>query len=124
MCREWRYADHIFIQIYFRMHHFAVKFSKIFIASGGKGALTPLTKILRTPVHSTAVAHHSLVATRCQFAPVLQGTIRVPIIITNDTIKFFSLTAIGVLVISNHNSVRVPFDKIASVGLYVLFKFM
>jgi len=40
MCREWRYADHIFIQIYFRMHHFAVKFSKIFIASGGKGALT------------------------------------------------------------------------------------
>jgi len=27
-CREWRYADHIFIQIYFRMHHFVVKFSK------------------------------------------------------------------------------------------------
>jgi len=27
-CRERRYADHIFIQIYFRMHHFVVKFSK------------------------------------------------------------------------------------------------
>ena len=43
-CREWRSADHIFryIQIYSRMHHFVVKFS------GGNGALTPLTKILRT----------------------------------------------------------------------------
>jgi len=27
-CRERRYVDHIFIQIYFRMHHFVVKFSK------------------------------------------------------------------------------------------------
>jgi len=27
-CKERRYADHIFIQIYFRMHHFVVKFSK------------------------------------------------------------------------------------------------
>ena len=46
-CRERRYADyiHVFIQIYFRMHHFV---GKIFFASGGKGALTPLTKILRT----------------------------------------------------------------------------
>jgi len=26
--RERRYADHIFIQIYFRMHYFVVKFSK------------------------------------------------------------------------------------------------
>jgi len=26
--RERRYADHIFIQIYFRRHHFVVKFSK------------------------------------------------------------------------------------------------
>jgi len=40
-CRERRYVDHIFIQIYFRMHHFVVKFFKIFFASGGKGALTP-----------------------------------------------------------------------------------
>ena len=27
-CRERRYADHIFIQIYFRKHHFVAKFSK------------------------------------------------------------------------------------------------
>jgi len=47
-CRERRYADHIFIQIYFIMHHFVVKFSKIFFASSGKGALTSLAKILRT----------------------------------------------------------------------------
>jgi len=26
--RERRYADHTFIQIYFRLHHFVVKFSK------------------------------------------------------------------------------------------------
>ena len=26
--RERRYADHIFIQIYFRMHYFVVKFKK------------------------------------------------------------------------------------------------
>jgi len=48
-CRERRYADHIFIQLYFRVHHFVVKFSKKnFFASGGKGALTTLTKIQRT----------------------------------------------------------------------------
>ena len=40
-CRERRYAGYIFIQIYFRMHHFVVKFSKKNFASGGKGALTP-----------------------------------------------------------------------------------
>jgi len=27
-CRERRYTDHILIQIYFKMHHFVVKFSK------------------------------------------------------------------------------------------------
>ena len=42
-CRERRYADHMFIQIYFRMHHFVVNYFKIFFASGGKGALSPLT---------------------------------------------------------------------------------
>jgi len=36
--RERRYADFIFVQIYFRIHHFVVI---IFFASGGKGALTP-----------------------------------------------------------------------------------
>jgi len=28
-CRERRHGDQIFIQIYFRMHHFVVKLSKI-----------------------------------------------------------------------------------------------
>ena len=32
--RERRYADHIFIQIYFRMHHFVVKFSSPQAARG------------------------------------------------------------------------------------------
>jgi len=35
---------------------------------------------------------------------------------------FFSYTAISVLVISNHNGFRVLFDKIASVGAYILFE--
>ena len=43
-CRERRYADLIFIQIYSRMHHFVVKFSKF----SSPQALTPRTKILRT----------------------------------------------------------------------------
>jgi len=38
---ERRSADHIFIQIYFRMHHFVVKFSKIFFASGARGHCPP-----------------------------------------------------------------------------------
>jgi len=44
-CRERRYADHIFIHTYFRMHHFVVRFSKFSSPhAGDKGALTPLTK--------------------------------------------------------------------------------
>ena len=46
-CRERRYADHIFIQIYFRMHHFVVKFSKFSSPQAAKGPPNPLTKILR-----------------------------------------------------------------------------
>jgi len=48
VCRERRYADHIFILIYFRMHHFIVIFSRKKFALGSKGALALLTKILRT----------------------------------------------------------------------------
>jgi len=33
-CRELRYADYIFIQIYFRMHHFIVKFYSPLAARG------------------------------------------------------------------------------------------
>ena len=39
------------------MHHFVVKFSKKNFASGGKGALTPLTKILRTFLDRLADKH-------------------------------------------------------------------
>jgi len=41
-CRELRYADHIFIQIYFRMHHFVVKFSKFSSPQAARG-IDPLT---------------------------------------------------------------------------------
>jgi len=47
-CRERRYADHIFIQIYFTMHHFVVKFSKFSSPHEWQGGIDPpLTKILR-----------------------------------------------------------------------------
>ena len=39
-------------------------------------------------------------------------------IIVNNTINLFFKTAIGILVISNHNSFRVLFDKIASMYFY------
>jgi len=43
------------------------------------------------------------------------GNESVPKTKTNDRIIFFSLTTISILAISNHNSFRVLFDKIASV---------
>jgi len=36
-CRERRYGDHIFIQIYFRIHHFVVKFSKFSLPQAAMG---------------------------------------------------------------------------------------
>ena len=36
-CIERRYADHILIQIYFRMHHFVVKFSKFSSLHAARG---------------------------------------------------------------------------------------
>jgi len=38
----------------------------------------------------------------------------VPTVIVNGTVNLFFKTAIGILLISNHNSFRVMFDKIAS----------
>ena len=47
-CRERRYADHIFIQIYSRMHHFVVKFSTFSSPQAARGHRPPLTEILQT----------------------------------------------------------------------------
>jgi len=48
------------------------------------------------------------------------GNESVPNIIINDTINLFFKTAVSILVVSNHNSFRVLFDKIASV--YFIWK--
>jgi len=40
-CRERRYADHIFIQTYFKMHHFVVKFSKFSSPQAARGHWPP-----------------------------------------------------------------------------------
>ena len=42
--RKRRYADHIFIQIYFRMHHFSVKFSKFSSPQATTGHWPPKSK--------------------------------------------------------------------------------
>ena len=42
------YADHTFIKIYFRMHHFVVKFSKFSSLQAARGHQLPLTTILWT----------------------------------------------------------------------------
>ena len=55
-CRERRYTDHIFIQIYFRMHHFVVKFSKFSSPQAARGHCPPLPKILRTFLTVLSVA--------------------------------------------------------------------
>jgi len=44
MCRERRYADHLFIQIYFRMQQFIVNFFYNFLRLGWQGALTHLNQ--------------------------------------------------------------------------------
>ena len=40
-CRERRDADHIFVQIYFRMHRFVVKFSQFFSPQAARGHWPP-----------------------------------------------------------------------------------
>ena len=47
--------------------------------------------------------------------PASLGNESVPNIIISNTINLFFKAAISILVISNHNSFRVLFDKIASV---------
>ena len=56
-CKERRYADHIFIQIYFRMHYFVVKFSKK-IRLRRQGGIDPPNQ---NP--ADALAYHSTVHT-------------------------------------------------------------
>ena len=40
-CRERRDADHMFVQIYFRMHRFVVKFSHYFFRLRRQGGIDP-----------------------------------------------------------------------------------
>ena len=40
-CRERRYADHMFIRIYFRMHDFVVKFSNFSSPQAARGHRPP-----------------------------------------------------------------------------------
>ena len=46
-CRERRYADHIFIWIYFRMHYFVVIFTK-FSSPQVAGGIDHPNQIMRT----------------------------------------------------------------------------
>ena len=49
-CRERRYSDQIFIQMYFRMHHFVVKFSKFSSPQAARGIDPPNQNPADVPV--------------------------------------------------------------------------
>jgi len=59
--------------------------------------------------------HCSSAASAVRRLPSAVGNESVPKIIINNTMKLFFITAIRILVISNHNSFRVLSDEIASV---------
>jgi len=53
-CRERRYADHIFNQIYFRMRHFVVKFSKKIRLRQAAGGTDPANQNPADPLGGVA----------------------------------------------------------------------
>jgi len=53
-CRERRYAGHIFIQIYFRMHHFVVRFLKFSSPQAARGHWPPNQNPADVPESSPA----------------------------------------------------------------------
>jgi len=55
--RERRYADHIFIQIYFRMHRFVVKFSKSSSPQAARGHWPPNQNPADVSAHVSFWAH-------------------------------------------------------------------
>jgi len=55
-CRQRRYADHIFIQIYFRMHHFVGKFFKFSSPHEARGHLPPNQNPADVPAHDASVS--------------------------------------------------------------------
>ena len=55
-CRQRRYADHIFIEIYFRMYHFVVKFSKFTSPQAARGHCPPNQNPADVPGSATTYA--------------------------------------------------------------------
>ena len=82
-CREGRYADHTFIQIYFRMHHFVVKFSKFSSSQAARGHWPPNQNPADVPgrrpclrvVCLSVGRRHSLTGVTCRRLAVLLTTI-------------------------------------------------
>jgi len=71
-CRERSYADHIFIQIYFRMHHFVVKFSKFSSPQAESGHWPPN----QNPADPLSSAHVNLWRCRADRLPLRERSIR------------------------------------------------
>ena len=94
-CKERSYADHIFIQIYSRMHHFVVKFSKFSSPQAARGHW-PLVKILRTPLFACVSNWSSVLWTR------LMGCLQ----FTNTTRRTTACTT-GCIVYTHFTNVRV-----------------
>ena len=85
-----RYADRIFIQIYFRMHHFVVKFSKFFSPQAARGHWPPN----QNPADALWGQLNRRITWRTLPPIIPTETESVPKIIMNNTIifkkKFFS----------------------------------
>ena len=72
--------------------------------------------MLRNFLCSAVSCFSSFLGTRLFLSRAEIGNESMPKIIMNNTINLlFFKTAISILIISNHNSLRVLFDKIASV---------
>jgi len=77
--------------------------------------LTCKSQIRRTHAHPDVQPETAMLPPVPSINWASRGSGNVPKIILNDTVNLFFEAAISILEISNHNSFRVLFDKIASV---------
>ena len=74
-CRERRYADHVFIQIYFRMHHFVVKFSKFSSPQAAMGHWPPNQNPADVPAAARLYLRHFQISSDSPTAGRVHGSI-------------------------------------------------
>jgi len=119
--RERCYADHIFIQIYFRLHHFAVNFSKFSSPRAARGqALTLLPKSCgrscQLAVYCTTRLHCAVkMPNRCGSTSFIQSCICLLMSIQYNSItnhKKFTTIRTALCVISINHTLKFMFITI------------